>query len=233
MTHTALITGAGRGIGRATALRLAREHHNLLLLARTQAELEETQRLAGLTSTRCQLLPADLADPATPARAVDQALRAFGSLTTLIHCAGHAPLKPITDTTDADLQSVLDINLTGFYRLIRAAWPHLQRNGGGAVIALSSYAARDPFVGFSAYAAAKGALNALIAALHREGRPHHIRAYAIAPGAVETAMLRSIVSAGQLPTTQTLSPEEVANVVFSCLAGPLQHSSGETVYLQK
>ena len=98
---------------------------------------------------------------------------------------------------------------------------------------ISSAAARDPFAGFTAYSAAKAGVNLLGLSLAREGAPHNIRVHTVAPAAVETEMFRKIVSKDQYPTEKTLAPEDVAKTVVACIAGDLQHTSGEVVWLHK
>jgi NAD(P)-dependent dehydrogenase (short-subunit alcohol dehydrogenase family) len=94
-------------------------------------------------------------------------------------------------------------------------------------------AARDPFPGFAAYGAAKAGLNLFGLALAREGQPINVRVHTVAPGSVETAMFRGIMSAEQWPTDKTLDPAEVARVVAACIHGDLRHTSGEVIYVHK
>ena len=179
-----------------------------------------------------RILPLDLADPASASQAVAAAVEHFGSLDTIVHAAGVAPLRPMQKTTDADWHAALAVNLSACFFLARAGWASLARRGG-VIVAVSSESARDPFVGFSAYAAAKAGVNGLIRAIAREGRPLGIRAHAVAPGAVETGLLRSIASPSDLPTDQTLDPADVAAVITQCVVGPLVHTSGETIYVHR
>jgi NAD(P)-dependent dehydrogenase (short-subunit alcohol dehydrogenase family) len=127
---------------------------------------------------------------------------------------------------------VIETNLSAVFYLCRAAWSELKKNKG-VVVNISSLAARDPFAGFLAYGAAKAAVNTFGLSLAREGEPHGVRVYTVAPGAVETAMLRENFSTSQLPTDKTLSPEEVAGMVGECVDGESGHASGDVIWLSK
>jgi NAD(P)-dependent dehydrogenase (short-subunit alcohol dehydrogenase family) len=100
-------------------------------------------------------------------------------------------------------------------------------------VLVSSVAARDPFVGFAAYAAAKAGLNAFGLALAREGSQMGIRVHTVAPGAVETQMLRDLFTPSDFPPDKTLGPADVAVVIGHCVRGDLRYTSGEVIYVHK
>ncbi|HWE04867.1 MAG TPA: SDR family oxidoreductase [Tepidisphaeraceae bacterium] len=225
----ALITGAGRGIGRAAAQLLAGRNYRLALLARTEKDLEETCSLCGGGLA----LPTDVTDPNAVERAVAQTLAAHGRIDAIIHCAGLAPVRSVAEMTIDEWHSTIDTNLSAAFYLCKAAWPAFVRQGGGVVVNISSMSARDPFAGFAAYGAAKAAVNLLGLSAAREGKPIGIRVHTIAPGAVETSMFRRIMTLEQYPTEQTLAPEDVARVIVQCVVGDLRHTSGEVIYMQK
>lgn len=227
--RVALITGAGRGIGRAVAADLARLGYALVLVSRTVAELDET---AKLTEEAC-VFAADIAKPQSANNAVQWSMERFGRLDAVVHCAGVAPLLKIDQITDEQWHDVIDTNLSSAFYLARAAWPTFVKQGGGVIVNISSVAARDPFVGFNAYAAAKAGINALGLSLAREGQEHGIRVHSIAPGAVETAMFRKIISPDQFSPENTLDPADVAAVVAKCVTGELAHMNGEVIWMHK
>ena len=227
----AIVTGAGRGIGRAVAVRLARGGYAMVLVSRTVGELEETARLCG--GENVAVCVGDVTLPKTAEEAVGVAVSRFGGLSAVVHSAGVAPLLPIEETTPEIFREVIDTNLTSAYLFARAAWGPLKRGGGGAIVNISSMASRDPYNGFSAYGAAKAGVNLLTLSLNREGKAHGIRVYAVAPGVVETAMFRKLMTPEQFPTENALSADEVAAVVEQCVGGSLTHASGETVFLSK
>ena len=227
--RVALVTGAGRGIGRATAVRLSGMGYAVGLVARTRSQLDETAALCGGPT---RVIAGDVADAKGVAAAIDETVAAFGRLDVLISNAGVAPLVPLAEMTDEQIAATIDTNLTATIRFARAAWPHLAASKG-VIVNVSSESARDPFPGFSVYGAAKAGVNLFTKALAKEGAAAGVRVYAVAPAGVETALLRSIVSAEAYPTEMTLSPDDVAQTIAACIAGDLRHAGGETIYVHK
>jgi len=225
----AIITGAGRGIGRATAIELAKTHR-VVLVSRSVSELQETSALCGEGAS---VVPVDVRDPDAITAAVKRVVDEFGRVDALVNNAGFGKLLPLVETDRQTLDDTIAVNLAAPFQFTQAVWKPMIANGGGVVVNISSMASRDPFQGFSAYGATKAGLNLLTLALAREGKPHNIRVHGVAPAGVETALLRTIVSQEQYPTQHTLSPEDVARVIVQCISGDLRHTSGETIFLQK
>lgn len=227
----ALITGAGRGIGRAAAVELAQRGYRLALVSRTAEQLHQTRQLApGVDAIE---LPADIRDPEQVESVVNRTIDAFGRLDAVIHCAGLAPAVSVERMTPAQWRDVLDTNLTSAYALAHAAWPIFRRQNSGVIVNISSMASRDPFPGFGAYGAAKAGLNVLSLVLAREGAAIGVRVHTIAPGAVETEMFRGLMSEQQYPREKTLPPEDVAAVIAQCVKGELRYTSGEVIFLSR
>ncbi|MCZ6835277.1 MAG: SDR family NAD(P)-dependent oxidoreductase [Planctomycetota bacterium] len=224
----AIVTGAGSGIGRAISLRLAAAGHRLVLIGRTMSRLEETQ---GLLESQALVISADLGKSDQPARIVEATLEAVGRVDVLINNAASGPYKPIEETTDTDLHDTFEVDLFGPMRLVTKLWPHFTAQGSGCVVNISSMAAASPFPGLSVYAAAKSGLESLTRSIFNEGDQLGIRAYSIAPGAVETDMLRGILSKDQLPTENTLDPDDVAKVVVECVHGEREADRGKTILM--
>jgi NAD(P)-dependent dehydrogenase (short-subunit alcohol dehydrogenase family) len=224
----AIVTGASRGIGRATAIRLGQAGWRVVLVARSQSDLKETARsVAGSL-----VLPADVSQLGSAERIVRETMDRFGRIDALVNNAGVAPLLPVEQTTDAIWTDVIDTNLSAAFYLSRACWPVFKRQGsGGVIVNVSSVAARDPFPGFAAYGAAKAALNSLTLSLAREGSAHSIRVHAVAPGATETDMFRALPGMSDYPRDKTLAPDDVARVIVNCITGELRATSGEVIYL--
>ncbi len=225
----AIITGAGRGIGRATAVELATHGYQLALVSRTVNQLEETAVLAGTGF----VVQADVAKPAAAESIVARTMVKFGRIDAIVHCAGLAPARSISGMTDDEWHAVIDTNLSAAFYLCRAVWKQFEAQRRGVIVNVSSAAARDPFPGFSAYGAAKAGINLFGLSAAREGAEAGIRVHTIAPGAVETSMLRSLFSAEQYPCEKALQPEDVARVIGQCVRGDLRYASGEVIYLQK
>ena len=215
MTPIALVTGAGSGIGAAIAHALSADHH-LVLVGRRREPLAALAQTLGLRTT---VMPADVSDPAAARQLIADAIASLGSLDVLINNAGVAPLKPIDQHTPALIAEAFATNAIGPANTIAAAWPHFVSRRAGVIVNVTSLAGLDPFPGFFAYGAAKAAANLLIKSCHNEGKARGIRAYAVAPGAVETSMLRSMFSTKQIPASAALAPEAVAAVVRECVVG--------------
>jgi 3-oxoacyl-[acyl-carrier protein] reductase len=225
----AIITGAARGIGRAIAAELARTGHDVVLTSRTRKDLDDAVREIGGGLA----VPADVTKPAEVETVVAGALSRFGRIDAVVNNAGLAPVVAVKDMSIDRWRAVLDTNLSAAFYLCRAVWPVFERQRSGVIVNISSLASRDPFPGFAAYGAAKAGLNLFGLALAREGEPIGVRVHTIAPGSVETAMFRGIMSAEQWPADKTLAPGEVARVVAQCVAGDLRYTSGEVIYLHK
>ena len=225
-----LITGAGSGIGRALALLLASRGHRLILAARRQATLHETAALLP-PGSHSLIVPTDVGSAPAVAALIDRAHAHFGAIHNLINNAGLAPLMPLESMTPDLIDEVFRVNALGPALAIRHCWPIFIRQRAGCIVNLSSLATADPFPGFFAYAAAKASVNLMARSAALEGAPHNIRAFAIAPGNVETPMFRAIVSTDQIPPSATLTPQSVATVILDCLEHRRDADNGATIFL--
>ncbi|HRP62253.1 MAG TPA: SDR family oxidoreductase [Phycisphaerales bacterium] len=224
----ALITGAGSGVGRAAAMLLARRGYHVALAGRREEALRETASLIGGVTL---VVSADISQPEQARGAVDRVAAQSGRLDVIINNAGLAELRPIDAVDDALLQRLFAVNVFGPAHLVARAWPIFLRQKQGCVVNVSSMATLDPFAGLSAYAAAKSALESLTRSIMNERGEADIRAFTVAPGAIETEMLRGIVSADILPTEQTLVPDAVAEVIVQCIVGQREADIGRIIRL--
>jgi len=227
---TAIITGAGSGIGRAAAVLFAQAGFSVALVGRRGTALQETAAMLPAGSRSAQL-PADISDPAQARSIVDRAVAALGPLGVLVNNAGLAPNLPIDKHTPELLDEIYRINALGPANTIARAWPLFVAQRSGRIINISTIGTTDPFKGFFGYAAAKAAVNVMAKSCATEGAKHNIRAFAIAPGAVETQMLRAFAPESVLPRSRTLSPESVARVILDCAQGKRDQESGNTILL--
>jgi NAD(P)-dependent dehydrogenase (short-subunit alcohol dehydrogenase family) len=225
----AIVTGASRGIGRATAIALSEKGWGVALVSRSEQHLRETASHL----KQSLIVPLDVADPANAAQIVLRTMDQFGRLEAVVNNAGVAPMLSVEQTTDDIWRQAIDTNLSAAFYLSRAAWPIFKKQGGGVIVNVSSAASRDPFSGFAAYGAAKAGLNVLGLSLAREGAEHNIRVHTVAPGATETEMFRSLPGMSAYPRDKTLSPDDVARVIVQCIAGDLSHTSGEVIHVHK
>jgi NAD(P)-dependent dehydrogenase (short-subunit alcohol dehydrogenase family) len=227
-TPVAIVTGAGTGIGRATCLMLAEQGYALTLVGRREHKLEA---VSDEIDQQTQVIAADLLEPSAASAIVSTAADRWGRIDCLVNNAGAVELAPIDQTADDLLQRTFEVNTFSPARLIAAAWPIFVGQERGCVINVSSMATADPFPGLSVYAAAKSALESLTRSIVNEGRELGITAYTIAPGAVETPMLRSLWNEDDLPPSQAAAPDEIAQAIVDCVMGRRKEDVGATIRL--
>jgi NAD(P)-dependent dehydrogenase (short-subunit alcohol dehydrogenase family) len=228
----ALVTGAGSGIGRAVCEQLAHGGYRLALVGRTEATLEETTQLIGARSAAAPemlVIAADVADAGQAMGAVDLTVEHFRRVDALVNNAGSAPLAPIERTTEELLYRTFAVNTFAAAYLIGRLWPVFKKQRSGCVVNVSTLGTRDPFPGFFTYAAAKSALESFTRSIANEGRAMGIRAFSVAPGAVETEMLRGNFSTRQIPPEKTLDPADVAEVICDCILGRRPGDEGGSI----
>ena len=205
----ALITGAGSGIGRATALRLAEAGMKLALVGRDPQKLTRTAALTGRPLDML-VLPADL----TEDRALDDIFRIleghFKGLDVLVNNAGMTLNKPFEDTTPEEYDRVMAINVRAPFLLCRRALPLLRRSECPTIINIGSVVAHKGYMRQSAYAASKHALLGMTKALAKEVAPEGIRVHMLSPGGVYTDMVK--IARPDLSPDGMIVPEEVAEL---------------------
>lgn len=162
-------------------------------------------------------------------RMIDACVARFGRIDALVNNAGLARVVPIADTTPELLDETYRVNTMSAAWATMLAWPAFQKQRSGRIINVSSVASIDPFPGFFAYAGSKAAVNLLTASAAKEGESIGVRAFAVAPGAVETPMLRAAFDESTLPRDQTLDPAEVARVILDCAQGRRDADSGRVI----
>lgn len=181
--RVALVTGAGRGIGKGIASRLAAEGYALGLTA--EDSLQETEDLVRQEARRSFSAVADFTRPSAAIEFVEQAVSELGRVDVLVNNAGFTLTKAFTDTSEDELDAVFNVNFKAGYLAARTAVRHMRRQGGGSIINISSIHSRMGMPDHSAYAATKGAINAYTRELATELAEHGIRVNAILPGLVE------------------------------------------------
>lgn len=225
-----IVTGAGRGIGRAVCERFAALGARVAALSRSEGPLRETESLVTAAGAKCVAEVCDVSDQKQVSAAIDRVVGAFGSIDMVVNNVGSATLTPIEDLSPDLFDDLLRANVRSAYLVTRAAWSGLKKSAG-VVVNLSSLASEDPFPGFAAYGAAKAWINLWTKALAEEGRPHGVRVFAVAPGAVETDMLRGAFP--DFPPEKTLAPADVAATIAMLADEQARYASGSTIFVRR
>ncbi len=226
-----IVTGGGRGIGRAICTYFASRGNRMLAASRSPDDLAETKRLVEQEKGICHTHVTDVSKSADVHSLIDYALDSFGRIDVLINCAGVAPLSKIEDLDENIFDAINNVNIHAVYLGCRAVWPTMKEQGEGVIVNFSSVASIDPFPGFGAYGAAKAWVNAWTKGLADEGKEFGIRVFSVAPGAVETRMLRDPFP--DFPPDQTLAPAEVAGLTYTLCEPECRHTVGQTIFVRK
>jgi NAD(P)-dependent dehydrogenase (short-subunit alcohol dehydrogenase family) len=229
----ALVTGAGRGIGRGVAVRLAREGYRVALTARSEDQLKETADAVG--SDASLVIPGDMLDPATPDRVIGEVEAAWGPLDVLVVNAGAGESAPIARMPDDMWARQLELNLTAPFRCVRRAVPHMVEQDWGRIVVIASLAAKrgEPYI--AAYTAAKHGVLGLVRSVAAELARTGVTVNAVCPAYVDTPMTdgtveaivkqtgRSAAEARKIlervqPSHRLITVDEVVGAVWACLA---------------
>jgi NAD(P)-dependent dehydrogenase (short-subunit alcohol dehydrogenase family) len=227
---TALITGGGRGIGRAISLLFARQGARVAV---ADLDPRTAQQTAAELPTPGLGLQLDVTKKSQVQEGVAQVLAQLGQLDILVNNAGYVTYSTFEDCSEETWHLILDINLKGTFLCSQAVLSHMIGRRQGAIVNLSSLAAKSG--GLAAgppYAAAKAGVTALTIGLARYLAPHRVRANAIAPGVIDTAMTRSPQHdkmAATIPLGEKGQPEDVANCALFLACEDSRHITGEII----
>ena len=232
--RTALVTGASRGIGAATARALDRAGARVALAGRDPSTL---RAVASELGNDPLVTAADLVDPRAPQQLADQALEAFGTLDILVNNAASAARVSIVDTDAELIDAMLAVNVRAPLLLIGAVAQTMMSHGRGSIINISSVSGLVGTPNRAAYAASKGALDAASRSLAIELGPSGVRVNTVAPGVVDTALwaknksIPGVVETieAQTPLRRWALPEDVADVIVFLASDLARFVTGETI----
>ena len=217
MNQTAVITGAGTGVGRAVVQGLAAQGWKVALVGRTQSHLEETAKQAGLDSEQCLIVPANVGDLRAVNRMAEQVQEGFGSVELLVNSAGtNVPKRQLNEVSQEDYDRIVSTNLNGTYYTVQAFLPQMRDRGSGTIVNIVSDAAiwGAPLAG-PAYTVSKFGQRGLTQAINAEENRNGIRACAILPGEIDTPLLELRPSAPPPESfASMLQAEDVAECVM-------------------
>jgi 3-oxoacyl-[acyl-carrier protein] reductase len=233
---TALVTGAGSGIGKAIAETYVREGARVAL---ADIDFDAAKKAARGMGNNAIAMRCDVTQKSAFTAAVEDTLAAFGSLDILVNNAGTTHLsKPMLEISEDEYDRIFAVNVKGVFLGCQAAVPVFRKQGGGVIINIGSTAGLRPRPGLSAYNATKGAVHTLTKGLAGELAPDHIRVFAIAPVATETPLLPSFLgpAAGMrekfiatIPLGRLAEVDDIANVALFLASADAEFMTGNIV----
>ena len=213
---TALITGGGRGIGRATAIALAKEGVHIGLIGRTAANLEKAAEELKAFGVKVSVAAADVKDLTAVERAVQSVKGELGQIDILINNAGIGGFAGFLEQSPEEWENIIQVNLMGVYNVTRAVLPEMIERKAGDIINISSTAGQRGAAGTSAYSASKFAVLGLTESLMQEVRKHNIRVSALTPSTVATDLaIDSKLTDGN--PERVMQPEDLAEYMVAQL----------------
>lgn len=210
--QVAIVTGASRGIGRSTALALARNGAYVSLAARTEVRLRAVQSEIEASGGQAASFPTDVSCEAEVAHLVHGTVERFGRLDIVVNNAGIGIFEPLAETTTEQWDRIMAVNARGPFLLCRAAIPFLERQRQSFIVNIASVVGVKGYENQAAYTASKHALMGMTKALAREVQKAGIRVHAICPGGVDTPMAN--LARPDLDRSVLMQPDDIADIVL-------------------
>jgi 3-oxoacyl-[acyl-carrier protein] reductase len=214
----ALVTGAGRGIGKAIALSLAKEGAEVVLTSRTIAELDQVKKEIESIGGKALIIPADLTNDTQMGKLFEEIRSNYSRLDLLVNNAGIGVFAPVRLLAVADFDQMWNLNMRAVMVLTQHALKFMEAQKSGAIVNVASLAGRNAFVGGAGYAASKWALIGFSRSLMLEVREHNIRVITICPGSVDTSFSPTPKEPSR--SEKILHPQDVADTILSALMLP-------------
>jgi short-subunit dehydrogenase len=210
----AIITGASRGIGKATALAFAKAGINLALISRSQESLEALADNVRELGVKAHAYPLDLSKTEDVKAKIEAIVQDFGGVDILVNNAGIGYTNTLTDTPLSDWQQVMEMNLTSIFQCVMGVLATMRQQRSGTIINVTSIAATTVFPGWGAYCVSKAGLLAFTQVLALEEKSNGIRVMNISPGAVNTSIWDTDTVTADLDRSLMLTPETVAESIL-------------------
>ena len=247
----AIVTGAGRGIGKVIALTLAEAGADITVVARTREQIEQTAEEIRKLGRKALAIPADVSQEDQVKKVVEQTISQSGKINILVNNAGIAVRGPVAVLPGAEMpifggmraqpqtlkdwQRIIDINLTSAFLFAQAVGPHMMKQRKGKVINTSSTAADEGLPGLAAYSASKAGLSTFTRCLASEWGPFNINVNAVAPGMIRTDMIahhlkdakRREAILGIIPLGRVAEPRDVALLVLFLASEASDYITGQ------
>ena len=231
----ALVTGGGRGLGRAIALAFADAGAHVAVASRTREQLEEVAALVRAKNRRALTIEVDVTDSASVARMIDATRHEFGHIDILVNSAGVGWAERLDQMSDETWKWIIDTDLTGTFYCCREALRVMIEQKSGSIINIASVAGIKGPPGLGAYAASKGGVIALTKVLALENTRHHVRVNAIAPGYFRTDMNAAVLDDPELgpkivkriPMRRVGMPEEIGPLAVFLASDDASFVTGE------
>ncbi len=226
--RVAIVTGAGRGIGRAIALGFASEGAHLVLAARTVGELEAAAQEIRALGSPALVVPTDVTDEEQVKAMVAAALDEFGGVDILVNNAGAGSFRPAWGTPLKSWEGMISINATSTFLCTKHVWKPMRKAGGGSIINVSSLSGTRVYPMYAAYSASKWAQIGFTKVTAEEGKPFNIRANALAPGKVDTAMRANIAE----DKTRMLKAEDCVGAAIFLASDESRYVTGQVIEIE-
>ena len=229
--HFAIVTGASQGIGKAVALRLLQNDYRVLLISRSQKNLDQALKESEDLSENAWAMTADLTDPLEVSQCVEEVIKNEANIDVLINNLGKGLRRELVETSNEDWDFLVKINLSSAFYMSRDVLRHMRKQQHGQIINIASRAGRRGEGALAAYSALKHGLVGLTRAVADSEQKHGIRVNAICPGLVATQ--RMLTNHPQLNYSESNAPEDVAEAVMFLLSPAAKTITGQVIDMYK
>lgn len=225
---TVIVTGAGRGIGRAIALAFAREGARLVLAARTKKQIEETAAIITRQGGQAVAIACDVTQEEAVKQLTRGAVKAFGGIDILVNNAGAGSFRPAYGTPNSTWDNMMDANARSTFLCTKHVWRTMRKAGGGAIINIASLSGTRAYPMYAAYSTSKWAQVGFTKATAEEGKPDGIRVNAVAPGKVDNAMRAAIAE----DKSRMLKSEDCVGAVLFFASEDARYITGQVLEIE-